>query len=719
VRGSEQGLGGVGLKDFERPPATPFPGCVTVESEQVLAWELDALTRLQRLATLSVVEAGLEPILREIVDLAVAISGADFGHIQLYDPNACDLKIRAQRGFPQWWLDFWETTRVGQGAAGAAIERRERVIIEDVEQSAPFLGTPALEAHRKAGVRAVQSTPLITRSEKPLGILSTFYRKPHRPNEPELQLLDLLAHQGADIIERAQMEASLRESEERFRALVTASSDVIYRMSPDWKELRYLRGKDFVLDTDWPSDAWLQKYIYPEDHSCVMAAIDRAVAAKSIFELEHRVMRKDGTVGWTLSRAVPMLNPAGEITEWFGTAKDVTADKRAREELLARQKLESVGTLAGGIAHDFNNLLGGVLSQAELGLAEYLSGLSPQPELDAIRDVAIRGSEIVRQLMIYAGKETEVVGPIDLSRAIEEMLGLLRVSISKHASLETDLGQNLPAVRGSKAQLRQMVMNLVVNASEAIGDRDGVIRLSARQVTVGPAAARRKAVAEGDYVQLEVCDTGEGMSSETQARMFDPFFTTKSDGRGLGLAVVGGIVRGLGGTIRVVSEPGKGATFRILLPASNAEPPAAKRTGPEPAERVGESHELTVLVVEDEDVLRQAVARMLRTAGFEVLEAANGTVAIGLLKTKGIRIDLIVLDMTIPGASSHEVAAAAAQLRPNLKVVLTSAYGEEIVRSAASATQTCSFIRKPFQFGVLLQTLQSALRGATQARASS
>ena len=302
-------------------------------SELTLARELEALTMLHKLAMLSVGEAGLERVLGDIVDVAIAISNADFGNIQLLDAKSSDLKIRAHRGLPQWWLDFWDRTHLGQGACGTALGRGERVIVEDVEQSPIFRGTPALEMQRRAGVRAVQSTPIFSRSGKPVGIFSTHYKKPHRPHERVLQLLDLLARQGADVIERAQMEASLCESEERFRALVTASSEVVYRMSADWTEMHYLRGKDFVADTEGPSSAWLQRYIHPEDQPQVMAAVNRAVAAKSVFELEHRVLRKDGTLGWTFSRAVPMLNAVGEIVEWFGTARDITDRKQAEEKL--------------------------------------------------------------------------------------------------------------------------------------------------------------------------------------------------------------------------------------------------------------------------------------------------------------------------------------------------------------------------------------------------
>ena len=192
------------------------------KTEEQLAAELDAMTRLHRLALLSVSEDSLEPVLGEVVDVAIAVSGADFGTIQLLDAKSSDLRIVAHRGFPQWWLDFWDNTSKGRGACGTSLERGERVIVEDVEQSPIFAGTPGLEIQLRAGVRAVQSTPLFSRAGTPLGMFSTHYKKPQRPDERALRMLDLLARQAADIIERAQMLASLRESEDRLRALEAA-----------------------------------------------------------------------------------------------------------------------------------------------------------------------------------------------------------------------------------------------------------------------------------------------------------------------------------------------------------------------------------------------------------------------------------------------------------------------------------------------------------------
>jgi PAS domain-containing protein len=300
-------------------------------SKNLVQADLDAMRRLQELGVLSLQEEHLGPVLTRIVEAAIAIAGADFGNIQLLDPATGDLTIVAQQGFPQWWLDFWNRVRKGRGACGTALEHGARVIIEDVEHSPVFADPAVLEAQRKAGVRAVQSTPLVSRSGKPLGMFSTHWRAPHRPDDRTLRLLDLLSRQAADMIEWAQTEEMLRVSEERLRAFMTASFDVVYRMSPDWSEMRYLQGREFIPDTDRPSRTWLEEYIDPEDQPHVLAVIREAIRTKSMFALEHRVRRVDGSLGWTSSRAVPLLDEKGEIVEWVGTARDITERKRAAQ----------------------------------------------------------------------------------------------------------------------------------------------------------------------------------------------------------------------------------------------------------------------------------------------------------------------------------------------------------------------------------------------------
>jgi PAS domain S-box-containing protein len=304
-----------------------------------LSSQLDAMNRLLKISTLFIQENNWSQVLTKIVETAIAISGADFGNIQLLDDKSSQLKIMAHYGFPKWWLDFWNEVHKGEGVCGTALETGERVIVEDVEKSPIFIGTPALGIQLKVGVHAVQSTPIISRDGRPLGMFSTHFKNPHRPDDRELQLLDLLANQVADIIERKKAEEELKESEDLFRAFLESSSDVVYRMSPDWSEMYQLQGRNFIPNTFNRDETWMDKYIHPNDQQYVQEAINKAIHNKSIFELEHRVLQVDGSLGWTFSRAIPTLDTNGEIIEWFGTAKDITMHKKAEEALNQSQKM--------------------------------------------------------------------------------------------------------------------------------------------------------------------------------------------------------------------------------------------------------------------------------------------------------------------------------------------------------------------------------------------
>jgi two-component system, cell cycle sensor histidine kinase and response regulator CckA len=325
-----------------------------------------------------------------------------------------------------------------------------------------------------------------------------------------------IAGVNMDITERKQAEVALCESERRYKEVFDNFSECIFVLDVTSDGSFKIAGlnpaeqRAIGLSDDEVTGKFIED-VFPEDFAKrVTAHYRRCLDVGTLIHYNEELNLPIGT-RYFHTNLIPVRNDAGRIHRIVGCSMDFTDLKRSQEEAFARQKLESVGTLASGIAHDFNNLLGSVLAQADLALAEFDAGSSPNEELKGIREVAIRGSEIVRQLMIYAGTEAEVVGLVDVSRIIKEMLKLLKVSVSKHAVVETDLGKDLPPVRANATQLRQIVMNLVTNASDAIGDRDGVIRVTTGRLTVGPP--------EGDFVQLEVSDTGCGMSQEMQARV--------------------------------------------------------------------------------------------------------------------------------------------------------------------------------------------------------
>jgi PAS domain S-box-containing protein len=515
----------------------------------------------------------------------------------------------------------------------------------------------------------------------------------------------------AELARNLATQAALRESEERFRRVFEEGPLGLALVG---KDCHFLKINSALCQmVGYTEQELVQRTFaditHPDDIREDMALAERLFRGEiPYYRLQKRYVKKNGEVIWINLTKSMIRDHEGEPLYALTMVEDITEVKRSQEESLARQKLESLGTLASGIAHDFNNLLGGVLAQAELGLWELAAGANPEAELKAIRNAALRGSEIVRELMIYAGKEGAVVRLVDISQIVSEMLELLKVSLSKRAVLETDLSQYLPPIQANAAQLRQIVMNLVTNASDAMDDQTGVIRVTTRCVKVAHNSSATSERLAGNCVQLEISDTGRGMSVETQAKVFDPFFTTKSAGHGLGLAVVEGIVRGLAGRIHFTSDVGKGTTFQILIPCSDHAAISSSEaiSGIEDSSRP--SAGATVLVVEDEDSLRQAVGKMLGKAGFEVFEAADGSCAIDLLHSNGEKIDVVFLDLTIPGASSREVVAEAVRARPDIRVVLTSAYDEEMIPGALDVPQVCTFVRKPFQIVDVVKTLLKA-----------
>jgi PAS domain S-box-containing protein len=525
---------------------------------------------------------------------------------------------------------------------------------------------------------------------------------------------------AAAIEERRQAEETLTRGQQRYELATAAGHVAVWSYNYRTREVVVDRALSALLgypaDNARSGEDWLQR-IHPDDLEAILVREEAILSPEAprnasgetpIPQIQYRLRCADGSFRWVNSSGT--LYREGDAPALaVGTTTDITELKKVQEASLAHQKLESLGVLAGGIAHDFNNLLGSIHIQAELAEMNREDGVSPEEEIQTIKTISIRASEIVRQLMIYAGHEKSDSEPLDLSRLVVEMLPLLKISISKSAVLKTDLAGGLPAVLGNEPQIRQVLMNLVLNASDALGDNPGVIRIATASGVGGVKGFQvpTNVLPGGKHVMLSVSDTGAGIGRDVQARIFDPFFTTKFAGRGLGLAVVQGVVRAHGGTIHLDSTPGQGATFHILWPIARplmAAPSAATgATSAAPGRTAG-----TILIVEDETVLRLSLSKMLRKEGFAVIEAEDGTTAVELVRSHHDEIDVVLLDMTIPGAASRTVVAEAARIRPGIKVLLTSAYNQEMAWPSADAN-VCGFIRKPFRLQDLIGMIQETL----------
>ncbi len=376
--------------------------------------------------------------------------------------------------------------------------------------------------------------------------------------------------------------------------------------------------------------------------------------------------------------------------------------QRTEERMRQAQKLESLGVLAGGIAHDFNNLLTGIIGNLSLAL-ESEGPTSPRKRYleDAIH-ASQRAADLTRQLLAYSGKGRFAIQNVDLSEAVREISSLVKSSISKNVHLILNLADGLPHIEADAAQLQQIVMNLIINAAEAIGpDADGLVMVETGQAQVNEAFLRNAMAADGaspgNYVYLEVRDTGCGIDEATLAKIFDPFFTTKFMGRGLGLAAVLGIVRGHRGALRVESTPGKGSAFQVLFPAGGSKD-LRKTAGAQRRELSGRG---TVLVADDEEIVRRIAKSALETRGYSVLLAENGQAAVDVFAKAADKIALVLLDLTMPVMNGAQTLQRLQRIRPEVKVILTSGYDETEAMAAVDGAGLSGFLQKPYTAGQL------------------
>ena len=451
--------------------------------------------------------------------------------------------------------------------------------------------------------------------------------------------------------------------------------------------------------------------LHPPETVENMQRRDREVFADGVTRHYEHEVKIGGVLRTFLTSKFAIRGADGGIHAVAGVSTDITALRAAEGERLAMerklqeaQKLESLGVLAGGIAHDFNNLLTGILGHASLGRDLVAPGSDAAASFQQVELSARRAGELCQQMLAYSGRGRFTIGPIDLGALVAESIPLLRLSLPKTARLTLDLAPGLPAVIADASQLRQIVMNLVMNAAEALPASGGDI-LARTSLVEGNAELFKTCVLqptlpEGPYLCLEVTDTGSGMTAETIAKIFDPFFTTKFTGRGLGLAAVQGIVRGHEGALRVVSQPGKGTSFFLYLPASAETPQAAAPAKPIPTATAGRH----ILLVEDEITVRETTRLILESFGHTVEAAEDGLAGVACFRRDPARIDLAFLDLTMPGLSGAEVFAALRAERPDLPVLFMSGYSASDAADLLAEPRT-AFLAKPFTLDSLRQSL--------------
>ncbi len=521
------------------------------------------------------------------------------------------------------------------------------------------------------------------------------------------ELAGLNTQLRAEIQERQQIEHALQQSVGMNRAILDYMPDMILRIDRDgvFREYSPSRNMPPIVSPDMFLNKSMADILPPAVAEPGIRAIRQAVATNEIQFFEYALPGDDGGEHIFESRNIPIGNE-----EVLTIVRDVTDERHAEQAALQTQKLESIGLLAGGIAHDFNNLLTGMLGQNSLALAKLPLDSPARRHLERAVVSAKRAADLTRQLLAYAGKGQFLVEPIDLNQLVHEGTGLLETVLPKQAQLTLDLMPSLPTVEADRGQIQQVLMNLVINASEALDGQAGTvqIRTYVQQVTGDMHTNDHvlpEAVMPGRYVCLEVRDTGRGMDMEQQRRIFDPYYSTKGQGRGLGLSATLGIIRGYQGYLVLHSVPGVGTRFQIYWPAGKIIDPTM-----ETAVNPVTTHEGTILIIDDEESVRQAAGEILGLFGYDVLAAADGLSGIELYQRQQDAVDLVLLDMHMPVMNGAETFNGLRRIRPAVPVLFSSGFTELTATDILQGDRV-DFLQKPYDVDKLITKVQQMLAG--------
>ncbi len=515
-----------------------------------------------------------------------------------------------------------------------------------------------------------------------------------------------------DITERKKAEAALREAEEKYRSIFENAVEGIFQSTPEGRFIAVNPAMARILGYASPeellthrTDISAQHYV--DENS--RATLERMLAEHGVvvgFECE--VFRKDISRIWTVENIRAVRDDGGTLVYYEGSIEDITERKTLEQQLRQSQKMEAVGQLAGGIAHDFNNLLTAITGYSELTMMRLQAEDPLLRNLEEIKKAGDRAAALTRQLLAFSRKQVLQPKVLDLNSVVSGLENMLRRLIGEDVDLRTVLKPELGSVKADPGQIEQVIMNLAVNARDAM-PRGGKLTIETGNVFLDEEYARRHvAVSSGQYVMLAVSDTGTGMDEETQARIFEPFFTTKELGKGtgLGLSTVYGIVKQSGGSIWVYSEPGRGTTFKVYLPlVGEGGQEYRRRDEVEEAVRGTE----TVLLAEDEEVVLRLAREVLETYGYRVLEAANGGAALLICERHEEPIHLLITDVVMPEMSGRELADRLASLRPDMKVLYMSGYTDNAIVHQGVLDEEANFIQKPFAPRLLARKVREVL----------
>ena len=686
----------------------PFVGLITSQKGSIMSTEQILAARI-RLMEYSLKHA-LNDLLRKTLDEAEDLTGSFIGFYHLMDTDQQMLTLQAWSTRTTTLFCKAEEVKSHYGVSRAGvwadcISEQRPVIHNDYASLPNRKGLP--EGH--AAVVRELVVPVFRNG----GIVAIIGvgNKPVDYDQQDVEGITLLADLAYDIAEQKMALETLRESEERYHTFYDTSPDAILITVPDGRilaanpaacrmfqrteeEIRQI-GRNGVMDA--------------ADERLAVALEERITTGKMSAELT--CIRKDGErfpveLNSSVFKDLNGNDRTSIVIREISDRKMAEAEKAALEKQFQQsQKLESLGLLAGGVAHDFNNILSIIIGNC------CLAKMHPEKAskyIAPIEKAAERAAELCRQMLAYAGKTTYVLSRFNLRELVEEMVKMLKATTSPNVLIKENLSADLPVIKADASQLRQVVMNLIINAAEAIGEEQGKIDITMNRSVIDPAQAQRDhlgtPITAGEYICLEVTDNGCGMDEETKLRIFEPFFTTKFTGRGLGMSSVLGIIAAHKGSIQFESSPGQGTSFRVYLPVQLdvAMEGVLPESVPSPP---WQGHGM-VLLAEDEDALRFIVKSMLKRLGFAVLEASDGLEALKLYQEHATAISLVLTDIGMPVMNGYQLVTELKKLNPELPIIVSSGFGDTVIEERVENNELAGLISKPYRFDQLKEVLK-------------
>jgi two-component system cell cycle sensor histidine kinase/response regulator CckA len=619
------------------------------------------------------------------------------------------LELQACAGLQPAPGSAWDRLPLGQGRIGRLAEDRHPAITAIIAGETDL---PDGQWLARNAVVSFAGYPLLVQ-DRVVGVIAAFGRQPLQ--NFVLQALASVALQVALGIERKRGEEVLRRTQERLAYLLANSPAVIYAFELDGEKISPVSISDNIetlfgykpIETLTPT--WWAEALHPQDRQSLADWLPELIRLNQVAR-DYRVRHKDGQYLWVRDERRLVRNPQAKPIEIIGSWMDITERKQLEEQFRQAQKMEAVGQLAGGVAHDFNNLLLVIRGNSELLLLD--EAQLPAQAVEGVKQImgaAVRAAELTRQLLMFGRKQILQPRPVSVNDAVAGMSSMLSRIIRENIHLRSGYGPDLPMIQADPGMIDQILMNLVVNARDAM-PQGGELSIRTDVVTFSDRASSAHPEARlGQFVRLSVSDSGEGIAPEHLPRIFEPFFTTKEIGKGtgLGLATVYGIVKQHQGWIEVTSEPGQGSVFDLYFPAIAST--AAQPSGPPSSPNVAGGAE-TILMVEDDESVRVLARRMLQNAGYKVLEATSGKIALELWNAHHANVDLLLADFMLPdGMSGPELAGKFRSEKPGLKIIVTSGYTPETLGSDFHSPEGVTFLPKPFSIQGLLQTIRRCL----------